>query len=171
VFPAEARVEQEETVRHVRKSNSQAGFTIVEIMIVTMIIGVLAAVALPNFRINSVRAKMSEALIAVSACRNMISEVYISAADPPGAGNWGCEVLTGASTYVDSISTDPVGKITASLRGFGDLRIDFHNLTLMPLDNTGNPPGVGNPVARWRCGLPFDGTDVPAQYLPSTCRG
>ena len=171
MFPAEANSNQEETVRHVRKNNSQAGFTIVEIMIVTMIIGVLAAVVLPNFRINAVRAKMSEAVIALSACRNMISEVYISADVPPGAGNWGCEVITGASTYVDSITTTDLGTVKASLQGFGDLRIDFHNLTLTPLDNTGNPPGVGNPVATWRCGSPVDGTDVPSQYLPSTCRG
>lgn len=140
-------------------------------MIVIMIIGVLAAVVLPSFRANAMRAKMSEALIALSACRNMISEVYLSAGDLPGAGNWGCEVTTGASQYVDSISTDPMGKVTASLRGFGDLRIDFHNLTLMPLDNTGNPPGAGNPVATWRCGFAVDGTDVPPQYLPGTCRG
>jgi type IV pilus assembly protein PilA len=154
-----------------RRTRNQAGFTIIELMGVIMIIGVLAAIALPSYRANAVRAKMSEALIALSACRNMISEVYISAEVPPGAGEWGCEVITGASTYVDSITTTDLGTVKASLHGFGDLRIDFHNLTLTPLDNTGNPPGAGNPVTRWRCGSPIDGTDVPAQYLPNTCRG
>src|SRR3989442_14309739 len=99
-------------------------------MIVTMVIGVLAAVALPNFRINSVRAKMSEALIALSACRNMISEVYISAADPPGAGNWGCEVVTVASTYVDSITTTEPGTVKPAPLWSGGRRIDFTNVPL-----------------------------------------
>jgi type IV pilus assembly protein PilA len=155
----------------VRKSNSQAGLTLIELMVVTMVLGVLAAVVLPTVRVNTARVKMSEALIALSACRNMISEVYVSGGSPPLAGNWGCEVITGASQYVDSITTDNVGKIKASLRGFGDLRIDFHDVTLMPLDNTGNPPGVGSPVTRWRCGSAADLTTVPAQYLSSSCRG
>jgi type IV pilus assembly protein PilA len=157
-----------------RRTNSkQAGFTIVELMIVMMIIGVLAAIVLPSIRSNAIRARMSEAILALSPCKNMITELYNSGGDPPGAGNWGCEITTGASQYVDSISTDAAGKITASLQGFGDLRIDFHNLTLMPLDNTGTPldgtPGVN--VRGWRCGYVADLTDVPPQYLPGSCRG
>jgi len=152
-----------------RRTN--AGFTIIEVMGVIMIMGVLAALVLPTIRVNTVRVKMSEVLIQLSSCRNMISEVYISAGDPPLAGEWGCEVTSGASTYVDSITTNGLGKITASLRGFVDGRLDTKNLTLMPLDNTGSAPGIGSAVRRWRCGLPADGTDVPPQYLPSSCRG
>jgi len=140
-------------------------------MIVVMIIGVLAALILPSMRSNAVRAKMSEALLALSSCKNQVSEVYLSGGDPPGAGNWGCE-SSAVSTYVDTITTDDVGVIKASLRGFNDLRIDFHDLTLAPLDNTGSlPTGGGSPVRAWRCGNPGDGTSVPSQYLPGSCRG
>jgi hypothetical protein len=73
---------------------------------------------------------------------------------------------------VDSVQVDPIGKITVSLHGFGDLRIDTFDITLMPLDNTGNPPsGNGAPVRRWRCGSAGDGTSVLSQYLPASCRG
>jgi hypothetical protein len=73
---------------------------------------------------------------------------------------------------VDSISTDDVGVIKASLRGFGDLRIDFHDVTIAPLDNTGSlPTGGGVALRTWRCGSPVDGTSVPPQYLPNSCRG
>ena len=155
-----------------RKSRSQGGFTIIEVLIVIMIIGVLAALVLPSVRLNTARVKVSEALIAAGPCKSMVSEIYISGGDPPSPGNWGCEITANASTYVDSVGTDDVGTIIVSLRGFNDLRLDFHVLTLAPLDNTGNlPSGTGSQIRRWRCGSLVDGTDVPAQFLPSTCKG
>ena len=156
-----------------RRTNSQAGFTIVELMIVIMVIGVLAAIVLPNVKANAIRARMSEAILALTPCKNAVAEVYNSGGDPPGAGNWGCEITTDASQYVDSIVTSDEGVIKASLRGFNDLRIDFHNLTLAPLDSTGALPVPGGLVRTWRCGSPTDwtGTNVPSQYLPGSCRG
>jgi len=153
------------------RRKSQGGFTIVEIMIVSMIIGVLAALVLPGMRSNAIRARMSEAILALSTCKNTVAELYQSGGDPPGAGNWGCEG-SNVSTYVDSITTDDVGIIKASLRGFTDLRVDFHDITLAPLDNTGTlPTGGGSLVRQWRCGNPADGTSVPPQFLPGSCRG
>jgi type IV pilus assembly protein PilA len=156
-----------------RKTRSQAGFTIIEVMLVTMIIGVLAAMVLPSVRLNTARVKVSEALLAAGPCKNTVAEIYISGGDPPALGSWGCEITSNASTYVDSVNiVDDFGTIEVSLRGFNDLRIDFHNLTLAPLDNTGNlPSSTGIQVRRWRCGSQVDGTDVPAQFLPSTCKG
>lgn len=154
------------------RRQGQTGFTIIEIMIVVMIIGVLAALVLPGVRSNAVRAKMSEAILALSNCKNQVAELYQSGSDPPGAGNWGCEA-TNVSIYVDSITVDDIGVIKASLRGFNDLRIDFHDITLAPLDNTGSlPMGGGVLIRSWRCGSPVDTTQpVPQQYLPGTCRG
>ena len=149
----------------------QAGFTIVELMIVVMIIGVLAALVLPGMRSSAIRAKVSEALLALSTCKNQVTELYLSGGDPPGAGNWGCEA-SNVATYVDTITTDDIGVITASIRGTGDLRVDFHDITLAPLDNTGSlPTGGGSSVRQWRCGRASDGTSVPSQYLPNSCRG
>jgi type IV pilus assembly protein PilA len=155
-----------------RTHSRQVGFTIVEVMIVIMIIGVLAGLVLPAVKANAVRARMSEAILALSSCKNAVTELYNSGGDPPGAGNWGCEA-SNVSMYVDTIDTSPEGVIKASLRGFGDLRIDFHDLTLAPLDNTGSLPSPGGLVRTWRCGSPTDwtGTNVPSQYLPGSCRG
>jgi type IV pilus assembly protein PilA len=154
-----------------RRGNRQSGFTIVEIMIVVMIIGVLAALVLPGYRSSAIRARMSEAILALAPCKNAVTELYQSGGDPPGSGNWGCEG-SNVSTYVDSITTDDVGVIKASLRGFSDLRVDFHDITLAPLDNTGSlPTGGGILVRMWRCGNAGDGTSVPPQFLPNSCRG
>ena len=154
-----------------RTVSSQRGFTIVEVMIVTMIIGVLASMVLPSVRSSTARARMSEAILALSTCQNQIAELYNSGGDPPGPGQWGCEA-SNVSTYVDSITTDDVGVIKASLRGFNDLRVDFHDLTLAPLDNTGSLPVPGATVRRWRCGSVADGTGTTlSPYLPGSCRG
>jgi type IV pilus assembly protein PilA len=151
-----------------RKYGKQSGFTIIELMGVVAIIGILAIIVLPSIKSYTVRAKMSEALLAFGPCRATITEVLLSGDDSPVGGQWGCEVASNFSTYVDSIQTTDTGVIVITLHGFSDGRLDSKQLTLAPLDNTGT---VGGVPARWRCGSPLDNTEVPAQFLPASCRG
>jgi type IV pilus assembly protein PilA len=148
----------------------QSGFTIIEIMIVTVIIGVLAVVAIRAVNGYAVRAKVSEALLAFTTCRTGISEVFQSADVLPGANNWGCEAA-GQSKFVDTITTTDEGIIRVGLRGVGDLRVDFHTISLAPLDGSGALMTDVGRIARWRCGAAVDGTDLSVEFLPGTCRG
>jgi type IV pilus assembly protein PilA len=159
------------------KRTLQKGFTLIELMIVVAIIGILAAVALPAYQDYTKRAKMSEVILAASACRTTITELYQAgaASTPPGAGNWGCESSgVSPSKYVASVVTDANGVITVTNQNIGSATGDTGNLTLVPM--VGNTPAVwatnaGQAIGSWRCGLPADGTTVGPRLLPGSCRG
>jgi len=54
----------------------QQGFTLIELMIVVAIIGILAAIALPAYQDYTIKAKVSEAILAASGCRTAVTEIY-----------------------------------------------------------------------------------------------
>ena len=151
----------------------QQGFTLIELMIVVAIIGILAAVALPAYSDYTVRAKVSEGVLALSQCRTAVAEVYQSAAagTAPGAGGWGCE--TGASKYVASIATDANGVATvtmASAANAPDLKdAAGATITLTPMDSAGKAltiASIPTQVASFKCAT----GNMPAKYLPGSCK-
>ena len=157
-----------------RGCRRHAGFTLIEVMIVVAVIGILASILMPQVRSYQARAKVSEAVLALTNCRNAIHEVYLAGSDIPGADNWGCEVER-PSRFVERIRTTEAGVIRLTLGNeIGDLRLAIHDITMAPLNGAGTvmrEEDLGTPVRRWRCGASVDGTDVKAEFLPSTCRG
>lgn len=153
----------------------QAGFTLIELMIVIAIIGVLAAVALPAYGDYTKRAKLTEVVLAASSCRTTISEVYQSGPTTvPGANGWGCESASASSKYVASVATDANGVVTVTSQGVGDATVDGKTVSLTPQNAAGTAltmatNSVQN-VGSWKCG-PGATNPMPSKMLPGTCRG
>lgn len=152
----------------------QQGFTLIELMIVVAIIGILAAVALPAYQDYTIRARVSEGILAASSCRTTIAEVYQSAnaGTAPGANGWGCEITVGPSTqYVDTITTDANGVVTVTLTnnaGLGDAATG--TIVLAPRNQANNADltiaAIPTTVGAFECRA----GSIEDKYLPGSCR-
>ncbi len=149
----------------------QKGFTLIELMIAVAIVGILAAIAVPAYRDFQVRARVSEVLGSMAACK-------LSAIDFYNENNGWNQVNTGVniqafglcdnngSRHVQANGTTigPAGIITALTQNLGAGIADGQALTMSPILQ-------GFEIRGWVCGAPGDGTTLAARYKPGSCQG
>ena len=136
------------------KRSLQKGFTLIELMIVVAIIGILAAVALPAYQDYTVRAKVSEVMLAASSGKVPVAEWFQTKGTLPSSASVVLSQQT--SQYVSDLTWDGA-KIVATARNLGSTAA-VGTVELTPSD-------AGNGVLNWACA----GT-LPTKYRPSSCK-
>lgn len=151
-----------------------SGFTLIELMIVIVIVGLLSALAVPAYQNYTVRAQVSEGLNLADGWKTAIAEYYAN------NGSWPSQTdLTGSTPssgkYVSNLTVS-TGVIQISYGGAqANQSINGAVLTIVPYT-------TANDDVLWQCGLAAvpggsiasgataGGTTVSPQQLPAACR-
>jgi type IV pilus assembly protein PilA len=136
----------------------QKGFTLIELMIVVAIIGILAAVALPAYQDYTIRARVSELILAASSAKNTVTE---NIQNNPSTTDKGFGATLGVSGRVTAASVDnTTGVISVSGSNAATSVGTAVTITLTPTVN------AADGKVTWAC----TSSAATYRYVPAECR-
>jgi len=147
------------------RKKGQKGFTLIELLIVIAIIGILAAIAIPMYRAQTVKAKLTEVTNAVShvstglmAYRNENGNFPVLDSVMAINNTLGVGVSNVAASRVGDMATDVNGVITAS--GIKNIGAPIDGKTLVMTPTVADSAHGGGITWDWTA------SSIPVQYLP-----
>lgn len=146
----------------------QKGFTLIELMIVVAIIGILAAIAIPQYGDYIARTQASEAIMLMGGMKTPIEEdIYQTGKFPSDFEGTNLDQVNTSGTYVASVAPTAIGT-----NGAGYLTATFKTS-----ENGANTRIAGKIVhlersvaGAWKCNTGDDeDTQVGLAYVPASC--
>lgn len=125
------------------------------LMIVVAIIGILAAIAIPAYQDYTVRARVSEAVTALSAAKATVSENIANNGGVIAAG--ACAGYTPLVVATDNVASTTCTDTTGAVAAVTTAKAGAVTLTMTPTVNADN-------TVTWSC------TSTIAKYAPAECR-
>lgn len=141
---------------------TQSGFTLIELMIVVAIIGILAAVAVPQYQNYVIRSKVTEGIVLLTSPKVALSEYFVTQGKMPSTSTVGgfADIVSVVTDVLSSVtytrSTTAIGILEGVLKDIGGVTVGKK----ITLTATGETAGI-----KFECS-----SDLDPKYVPSTCR-
>ena len=149
----------------------QKGFTLIELMIVVAIIGILAAIAIPQYQTYVAKSQVSRVIGELSALRTAAEtclnegRTVVTTPDVPPAGATDCNMGRTVSNLITNPSNVPAVALAAGASTIVGILGNAASATVAGATITWSRDGVGS----WTCAITNKPANWNSAFSPASC--